>query len=322
MILAIAAIIAGGLTGVVTLGLATYFSTKFKELGLTGVDVHKSTRPVTAEMGGVAVLAGVVTGAAVLYFLYPGFPMTLLAGLITILLVGVVGVVDDLVALRQRYKPFMIVAASIPIVIALFGRTSVPFPLIGSIPFGILYPLLVVPLGITTCANLTNMLAGFNGLEAGCAVIAIGTLTLLAVVKGSSTGAILGILFLGGYLAFLTLNWYPAKIFPGDTGTLMAGAAVATIGLISGLVFAAVVVSIPAAFDFTLKMLTREPFSARRIHGDTTVTSDGTLVPPSYPSLSHAFMQVVPQSEKSLVLSILGMEAVYAALAIGITIIL
>jgi UDP-N-acetylglucosamine--dolichyl-phosphate N-acetylglucosaminephosphotransferase len=317
-----AAIIAAGLTGVATLGFAKYFSYKFKELGITGVDVHKPDRPITAEMGGLAILIGVTLGASVLYLLYPRFPTVLVAGLLTILLVGVVGLIDDFVTLRQRYKPFIVVATSIPIALALFGRTSVPFPLIGSIPFGILYPLLVVPLGITTSANLTNMLAGFNGLETGCAVIAIGALTFLSVIKGSSVGATLGVLFLAGYLAFLVLNWYPAKIFPGDTGTLMAGAAIAAIGLISGLVFAAVVVSLPAAFDFTLKMLTKNPFSARKIHGDTIVTSQGILLPPGYPSLSHAFMRVAPQSEKSLVLSILAMESVYAALAIGITIIL
>jgi UDP-N-acetylglucosamine--dolichyl-phosphate N-acetylglucosaminephosphotransferase len=317
-----AATISGLLTGSLTFTLANYFSHKFKEVGITGVDVHKPSRPTTAEMGGLSVLIGVAVGAGVLYLLYPEFSTVLLAGLITILLVGVIGLVDDFVSLRQRYKPFIIVAASIPIALALFGRTSVSFPLVGSIPFGILYPLLVVPLGITTSANLTNMLAGFNGLETGCAVIAIGTLTFLSAVKGSNVGALLGILFLAGYLSFLALNWYPAKIFPGDTGTLMAGAAIATIGLISGLVFAAVVVTIPACFDFTLKMLTRNPFSARKIHGDTTVTSQGMLVPPGYPSLSHAFMRVVPQSEKSLVTSILAMEAVYAVLAIGITIIL
>jgi len=316
------AITAAVLTGAVTLVLARYFSGKFKELGITGVDVHKPHKPVTAEMGGLAIMIGVTLGAAVMYLLYPGFPILMLAGLVTILLVGVVGLVDDFLVLRQRYKPFIIVAASIPIALALFGRTSIPFPLIGSIPFGILYPLLVVPLGITTSANLNNMLAGFNGLESGCAVIAIGSLTFLSAIKGSSVGALLGILFLAGYLAFLALNWYPAKIFPGDTGTLMAGATIAVIGLTSGLVFAAVVVSMPACFDFTLKMLTKSPFSARKIHGDTVVTSDGILTPPGYPSLSHAFMRVTAQSEKSLVVSILAMEAVYAALAIGVTVIL
>lgn len=315
-------IAAACITGVVTLVLARYLSRKFKEIGITGIDVHKPQKPVTAEMGGVSILLGVAVGSTALYLLDPAFPRVLFAGLITVLIIGGVGVLDDFIALRQRFKPLVIALASIPIAITLLGTTDVPFPLIGSIPFGLLYPLVVVPLGITTCANLTNMLAGFNGLESGCAVIAIGTLTLLAGIKGSGAGETLGILLLTGYLAFLVLNWYPAKIFPGDTGTLMAGAAIATIGLVSGLVFAAVVVTLPAAFDFTLKMLKKNPFSARKIFGDTTVTVEGILVAPAYPALSHAFMSLAPQSERSLVLSMLAMESVYGLLAIAITLLL
>ncbi|MGI0090270.1 MAG: UDP-N-acetylglucosamine--dolichyl-phosphate N-acetylglucosaminephosphotransferase [Nitrososphaerales archaeon] len=309
------------LTVGITVVLSRFLSVKFKEMGITGVDVHKPDKPVTAEMGGLAVLVGVAAGASFLYELEPGFfTFLFFAGLLTILLVGVVGLVDDLISIRQRYKPFVVALMTIPLAVALFGRTELHFPLIGSIPFGILYPLLVVPLGVTTSANLSNMLAGFNGLEAGCAAIGIGTLTLLSALEKQYVGFAIGTLFLAGYIGFLALNWYPARIFPGDTGTLMAGAAIATIGLISGLVFAAVVVSLPAALDFTLKMLSRNPFSARKIHGNTIVTSDGTLRPPNYAALSHVFMRVTAMTERSLVKSLLLMEGVYAVLAVLITV--
>lgn len=297
-----------------------YLSQKFKKIGITGIDIHKPSKPVTAEMGGLAVLIGVAAGASVYYVIARNLPFVFLACLLTILLVGIVGVADDLFALKQRYKPFIVAAASAPLSLALLGHSVVKFPLIGSVPFGILFPLIVVPLGITISANLTNMLAGFNGLETGCGLLGIGALTLLCYLTGQQEAAILGSLFVAGYLGFFVLNWYPAKIFPGDTGTLMAGAAIAAIGLISGFEFAAIVVSIPAAFDFTLKFLTKNPFSARAVHGNTIVTSDGVLKPPKYPALSHAFMRAGAISERSLVISMLGMEAVYAALAVIITI--
>jgi UDP-N-acetylglucosamine--dolichyl-phosphate N-acetylglucosaminephosphotransferase len=318
--IALTILLSFALTAGITVLLTRYLAVKFKEIGITGVDVHKPDKPVTAEMGGLAVLIGVAAGASFFYELNPGFSIVFLAGLLTILLVGVVGVVDDLVSIRQRYKPFVVAAMTIPLVVALFGRTEVYFPLIGSIPFGLLYPLLVVPLGITTSANLSNMLAGFNGLEAGCAIIGIGALTLICALEGRYVGLALGSLFLAGYLGFLVLNWYPAKIFPGDVGTLMAGAAIATIGLATGFVFAAVVVSIPAALDFTLKMISRNPFSARTIHGNTTVTTDGILTPPNYAALSHVFMRVTTMTERKLVKSLLVMEGVYAVLAVLITV--
>ena len=220
---ALAVSLSFALTGGVAFVLARFLSVKFKEMGITGVDVHKPDKPVTAEMGGLAVLIGVVVGASFFYELEPGFSPLFLAGLLTILFVGMVGIVDDLFSIRQRYKPFLVAAMTIPLAARAIWKNEIHFPLIGSIPFGILYPLVVVPLGVTTSANLSNMLAGFNGLEAGCATIGIGALTLLSALEGQYVGLAIGSLFLAGYLGFLTLNWYPAKIFPGDTGTLMAG---------------------------------------------------------------------------------------------------
>ncbi len=308
------------LTAGVTIVLSRFLSVKFKEMGITGVDVHKPDKPVTAEMGGVAVLVGVTIGGLLFYVLKPGsFTFLFLAGLVTILLVGIIGLVDDIISIKQRFKPFLVAAVTLPLVIALFGRTSIYLPLVGSIPFGVLYPLVVVPLGITTSSNLSNMLAGFNGLEAGSASIGLGVLTLLSALKDQYVGVAIGSLFLAGYLSFLVFNWYPARIFPGDTGTLMAGAAIATIGLTSNLVFAAVVVSIPAALDFTLKMISKNPFSARTIHGDTVVDEAGILRPPNYASLSHVFMRMTSMTEKSLVKSMLFMQAIYGILAVIIT---
>lgn len=322
MMISLVAAISFVITGVITFVVAKFLSVKFKEMGITGVDVHKPDKPVTAEMGGLAVLVGVAVGASSFYLLDPGLPSLFLASLLTVLLIGIVGVVDDLISIRQRYKPFIVATMTIPLVLALFGSTDIDFPLIGSIPFGALYPLIIVPLGVTTSANLSNMLAGFNGLEAGCAAIGIGTLTLLSWIKGETAGFAIGILFLSAYIGFLFLNWYPAKIFPGDTGTLMAGAAIATIGLSSGLIFASVVVSIPAALDFTLKMLSRNPFSARSIYGNTIVAPNGILRPPSYAALSHSFMRSTRMTEPGLVKTLLLMEGVYAAIAVMITLLL
>ena len=309
-----------GLTFLSSVLLSKFLSRKFKQMGMTGQDVHKLDKPVTAEMGGVAVVVAVAAGALILFASNDGLPQLVIAGLATVLLVGVIGAIDDIFSLRQRYKPFLVALMSVPLAYALMGRTAVLFPLLGHVSFGILYPLIVVPASIAISANLSNMLAGFNGLEAGCAIIAIAALTVLSAFEKSVAGILLGSFFVAGYAGFLLLNKYPAKIFPGDTGTLMAGAAIASIGLASGLEFAAVVVSIPAALDFTLKMLSRNPFGARGVFGNTTVATDGHLIPPAYPALSHAFMRMTDVTEKSLVGSILAMELVFALVAIVITI--
>ncbi|HME19452.1 MAG TPA: hypothetical protein VKF15_06945 [Nitrososphaerales archaeon] len=315
-------IAASALTAFTSYFVAKYLSGKFATLGISGVDVHKPERPVTAEMGGLAVLFGLAVGSAT--FLVAAFPqdgtfLAFIAGASTAGLVGLVGVVDDLFDVKQRYKPFMIVAATIPLMLFLWSRGSVYIPVIGYVEVGLLYPLVAVPLAVTTSANFTNMLAGFNGLEAGMAVISLGTLALLSAATGYSTVAMLGVILTVAYFGFLVLNWYPARIFPGDTGTLTAGAAVAVIGLLSKLEFVAVVLSIPAAMDFTLKAFRKRPFGGRKLHGDAAVEPDGTLKPAEYPTLVHAFMKVSPIKERGLVLSILAMQALFALVATIVT---
>jgi UDP-N-acetylglucosamine--dolichyl-phosphate N-acetylglucosaminephosphotransferase len=310
-----------GATGVTSYDLARFFSKKFVSLGITGIDVHKLDRPITAEMGGLSVLLAVSLGSAILMGFDGDRSFLFLAGVSTVSLAGLIGVADDKLELRQRDKTLLIAAASALLGLSLAGRDSVYFPVIGTVPFGILYPVLVVPIAITTSANFSNMLAGFNGLEAGIAAISVGVMTLLSAITGSLDGSLLGVLLLFAYLGFLVLNWYPAKIFPGDTGTLMFGAGIAAIGLIAHLEIAAVVLCMPAALDFALKLTSKRPFGQRRVFGNTQVNPDGTLAPAGYPALVHAFMRVAPTKERALVLWVMGMEGMYAILAILVTLV-
>jgi UDP-N-acetylglucosamine--dolichyl-phosphate N-acetylglucosaminephosphotransferase len=310
---------AGGVTALVSYASARYLSTKFVKMGITGNDIHKPGRPLTAEMGGLSVLLGMLIGTSVVMIGSDDPMPPFLAGVVTVVGASLVGVFDDITAMRQRYKPFLVAVTAIPLMYVLWNRNSITVPLGGSLPLGIVYPLAVVPFAIVISSNFTNMLAGFNGLEAGCSTIALGALTFLAAVQGSYVAAGLGLILVCGFVGFLKLNWYPAKIFPGDTGTLMAGAGIAAIALLAGLEFAAIIVSIPAGIDFTLKMLARKPFGGRRSFGNTTVDEGGHLKPPSYPALVHAFMRSGPVTERGLVISVLGMEGVYAALAIAVT---
>lgn len=310
------------LSAVVSYSCARFQSLKFPSIGLTGVDIHKPDRPVRAEMGGLSVLLGLVVGSAVFLLADPvtdGTVIAFAAVFPTIAFTGLVGAADDFFGLSQRFKPLLIVAASIPLMYYLIGRGSLFLPAIGTVQIGLLYPLVAVPLAVTTSANFTNMLAGFNGLEGGCAAISIGAMSFLSQITGHLQIAMLGYMLTFAYVGFLVMNWYPAKIFPGDAGTLMAGAAVAAIGLAARLEFAAIIVSIPAAIDFALKAMARNPFSQRHLFGNTTVETNGTLKPPGYPALVHAFMTVSPTKEKGLVLSVLAMQALYALVALVVT---
>ena len=304
--------------------VARFESRRFPALGISGVDIHKADRPVRAEMGGLAVLVALAIGSTV-YFAadsaLDGPTVLFAAAASAVVLTGLVGVADDMVEISQKFKPFLIVGASIPLMIFLWDRAYINIPILGGVHLGLLYPLVAVPLAITTSANFSNLLAGFNGLEAGCASISLGTMSLLSYLHGDIAVSVLGIIVTAAFVGFLGLNWYPARIFPGDTGTLMAGAALAVMGLAAGLEFEAVILSIPAAMDFALKMMYRRPFKQRHVLGNTKVRPDGTLEPAPYPALVHAFMRVSPIGERDLVVSVMSMQALFAAVAIVIALV-
>jgi len=308
--------IAFGITYIATPRLAK----KLIQRGITGVDIHKPSRAVRAEMGGIAVIFGFVIATASASLLGISFTIPIWGAVITVLLVAAIGALDDQLAIRQRHKVLLTILASLPLILTFNGAPSVWFPFLGSLDLGLLYPLLWIPLLITTLSNLTNMHAGFNGLEAGIASISLACLGIASLIIGAYPVSVIALVMCSAYASFLVYNWFPAKIFPGDVGTLMSGAAVAAIGILAKLEFVAILVSIPAAFDFTLKMLSRRPFAQRVIYGDSTITDQGFLKPAPYPSLSHAFMKVANLRENQLVKGLLFMEFLYAIIALSLVV--
>ncbi len=59
-------LLAVGATGLASYDLSRFFSRKFVSLGITGIDIHKLDRPITAEMGGLGVLLAVSLGAGIM----------------------------------------------------------------------------------------------------------------------------------------------------------------------------------------------------------------------------------------------------------------
>ena len=192
---------------------ATYFIVKkfivfFKNIGLVGIDIAKKQKPKIAEMGGVPVAFGFILSAlffiGLQIFLQQNFKFIILFPcLLTTLFIVFIYMLDDLTAIlkkkeikadgifvkkhgfRQRHKFLFPLIAAIPIMAANYGNSNMLLPIIGNIDFGILYPLVLVPIGIFGASNAVNMLAGINGLEAGTGVVAIFSLSLFAYLNSN-----------------------------------------------------------------------------------------------------------------------------------------
>jgi UDP-N-acetylglucosamine--dolichyl-phosphate N-acetylglucosaminephosphotransferase len=232
--------------------------------GLVGSDMNKYEKPEVAEIGGIPLVAGFASGVltyiaiSTFYFNQNGFLILILASLLTVLSITVIGIVDDIlrwkIGLKQWQKPLLTLPAALPVMAVNAGESTMILPILGSVDFGIVYPLLIIPLGIAGAANGFNMLAGYNGLEAGLGAIILSALGFVAWRTGSSWVAMLAFSMVFALLAFLRYNWYPAKVFPGDTMTYSVGALIACVAIFGNMEKIAVVLFIPYIIDFFLPL--------------------------------------------------------------------
>ena len=302
----------------VTFGFSKLLIPRLKRFGFTGKDVNKPDKPEVAEMGGIAIIAGFTAGVLLAIFFYTFFDtefqlIPILAGLITIHSLSFMGIVDDLLDIPQYIKAFLPLFAAIPLVaLSAAGSTEMSFPFIGPVDLGLFYVLVLVPIGIAVASNLTNMLAGFNGMEAGMGVIIFAAASILALIHGKIEALLLFLPFLGALLAFLFFNWYPSKAFPGDVGNLTIGAALATGVIVGNMEAAGALLLIPYVVDFFIKIYNK--FPSKDWWGEYR---DGKLY--ALDGKVRGFAQLVMKlangiTERNLVLVFMGIEVVIAIL--------
>ena len=292
---------------------------RLKRAGITGKNMHSEKQEEIAEMGGLLIAAGFGAGIVFAIFLRTFFDLFLSVGLTSILavlssvlIVVIIGVFDDLISMKQWIKALIPVFAALPLMALKEGYSMMRIPFIGFIEFGIFYSLILVPLGITGAANAVNMLAGFNGLEVGMGVVAIGALAVIAYLTGETTALIILLAALGALVAALYYNWFPAKILVGDVGTLTIGAVVASAVIVGNYETAGVIIIIPYLVDFLIKAKNRFPYSFGIYRDGKLYCPDGRAV-----GLAQLIMKVCGGiSERNLVLVLMGIEAVFGVIAI------
>ncbi len=258
------AIIIGIITLSVTLTVMPLIISKLEKAGITGKDIHKSLKPIVAEMGGFGILFGFTIGIFTGILLHPTLLQPLPIVLNVVLLVGMIGIADDLLVLSSKEKLFLLFLAGIPLIWA--APPGV----------GILY-LICIPIAVSICSNLTNMLAGLNGIESGLGVISLTSLTICCIILNKFDVTIISMSLLGALLAFLYYNKYPAKVFPGDTGTLIIGATIATIAFIGNVKLIALIVLLPNIIDACLKFYSAGVME-RQNFSPTQINEEGKLV--------------------------------------------
>src|SRR5437879_5341223 len=142
-----------------------------------------------------------------------------------------VGAIDDFRGLRWFEKlAGQLLAAAVPTWFGIWvDRFTFPFIGIHALPAWAGVPLTI--LWIVAIMNMVNFLDGLDGLASGVAAIAGLTFAVIALSLGKPDAAIMSAIVFGACVGFLRHNFYPARIFMGDSGALLLGFVLAALSL-------------------------------------------------------------------------------------------
>ncbi|MFB6193139.1 MAG: hypothetical protein ABEK00_02710 [Candidatus Nanohaloarchaea archaeon] len=190
--------------------------------------------------------------------------------------------------LSQLPKMLFVLPAVFPLMAVKAGSWSMKFPLIGHVDWGLIYPLVLLPLGLLFVSNVVNMLAGTNGLSTGMSLVAALGLGAMAYLSGSNEAMIISLSLAVSLAAFMYYNFYPASVLPGDSLTYLSGSALFSAIVIGNMEKFGVFIFSPWILEFFLKL--RSGFNASS-WGE--LRPDGSLDPgydKNY-SLTHFLMR-------------------------------
>jgi UDP-GlcNAc:undecaprenyl-phosphate/decaprenyl-phosphate GlcNAc-1-phosphate transferase len=186
-----------------------------------------------------------------------------------------VGAIDDFRGLDWWAKlGGQLLAAAIPVGFGIWVDRFT-FPLLGihALPEWVGAPLTV--LWIVAIMNMVNFLDGMDGLAAGVGAIAGGTFCVIALSLGKPQPAVLSAIVFGAALGFLRHNFYPARIFMGDSGALLLGYVLATVSVQGLLKTAATVALFFPLLVLAIPILDTSFVVARRLkHGERVFVGD------------------------------------------------
>jgi UDP-GlcNAc:undecaprenyl-phosphate GlcNAc-1-phosphate transferase len=264
---------------------------------------HARTVP---RLGGIALFFGIMVPALAFLDFTPETRGILLGAAVA----TTVGAIDDFRGLRWWEKlAGQLLAASIPVAFGIWvDRFTFPVLGVHTLPEWIGAPLTVI--WIVAIMNMVNFLDGLDGLAAGVCGIAGATFSVIALSLGKPNPAILSAIVFGACLGFLRHNFYPARIFMGDSGALLLGFVLAAVSVQGLLKTAATVALFLPLLVLAVPILDTGFVVARRLkHRQPIYTAD-------LEHLHHRFVRI-GFSERRAAVTIWAWCAALAAAALA-----
>ena len=203
----------------------------------------------TPTMGGIIMIVAIIIATVgVCIFFSVTNNQELIKRLIPLLIItiafGMIGFIDDFKklvlkntdGLKPKYKMLgLLIIAVIYVLFLVYGfnlgtDTYIPiFKIYINIPVFLYIPLAVLVILSTT--NAINLTDGVDGLASSVSCLIVTCLTVIGISNQMYEVSIFGSIVIGATLGFLIFNLHPAKVFMGDTGSLMLGGVISSIAL-------------------------------------------------------------------------------------------
>ena len=239
-------------------------------------------RPSVPRFGGLAMFLGVIV---------PSVAFLPLSGAMKGIVLGAavattVGAIDDFRVLPWWQKlGGQLLAAAIPTGFGVYVQRFT-FPFLGRQAVPTWLGAGVTVLGIVAVMNMVNFLDGLDGLAAGVCAISGATFSVIELDYGRVAPAVLAAIVCGACLGFLRHNFYPARIFMGDSGALLLGYTLATISVQGLLKTAALATLVLPLLVLAVPVLDTSFVVAKRLK------SGQPIYMPDARHLHHRFMRI------------------------------
>lgn len=267
-----------------------------------GRKVHTEAKP---RLGGLAIVLGTFLG---LFFLKPNHPY-FDEYIIGAVIITITGILDDKFTLRPTVKLTGQLISAVFLIFSGVVIERITLPIFGIIEFNLLISVIVTLVWIIGITNAINLIDGLDGLASGVSSIALISILVMAVADSNIFVISLCIVLVSSNLGFLYHNFYPAKIYMGDTGSLFLGYSISVISILGlfkkialfSFVIPVIVLAVPI-FD-TLFAIIRRLLSGEKI---------------LKPDKKHIHHQLLDAgfSHRTTVLIIYGISSVFGVLAI------
>jgi len=193
-----------------------FFAERLRLIDLAGERAsHKGSVPI---FGGIAIFSGVMF--SLLFWSELANIQFILASL---LIVFFVGVIDDLLALSPTKKLIGQIISVLIIIYLQELKIDNMHGVLGIYSLSKIVSTLFTVFVVIVITNGFNLIDGVDGLAGGIGIIASAGFGFIAFVMGQGDMALIAFTLTGALAGFLKYNFHPARIFMGDTGSLVVG---------------------------------------------------------------------------------------------------